>query len=120
MHAWHWISSLLLVSRLSELLHQCLTNLLASSVDAERAFSGGRLQINHLQHGISSQTFKAQMAVGSWVGSDIFPTLEPFADIIRDASSRSQKGKGKEKEKAVPIESNDDTDLERKGDIAYD
>lgn len=26
----------------------------ASSVDAERAFSGGRLQVNYLQHGISS------------------------------------------------------------------
>ncbi|KAG2337188.1 hypothetical protein BDR05DRAFT_895673, partial [Suillus weaverae] len=38
----------------------------ASSVDAERAFSGGRLQVNHLQHGINSQTFKAQVAVGSW------------------------------------------------------
>ena len=26
------------------------TFVLASSVDAERAFSGGRLQVNHLQH----------------------------------------------------------------------
>ena len=42
-----------------------LTQLPASSVDAERAFSGGRLQVNHLQCGMSSQTFKAQMAVGS-------------------------------------------------------
>ncbi|KAF9789385.1 hypothetical protein BJ322DRAFT_979932, partial [Thelephora terrestris] len=54
----------------------------ASSVDAERAFSGGRLQINHLQHGTNSQTFRAQMAIGSWVGSDIFPSLEPFEKII--------------------------------------
>jgi len=38
----------------------------ASSVDAERAFSGGRLQVNHLQHGISSQSFKALVALGSW------------------------------------------------------
>ncbi|KIM51420.1 hypothetical protein SCLCIDRAFT_143294, partial [Scleroderma citrinum Foug A] len=37
----------------------------ASSVDAERAFSGGRLQVNHLQHQLSSQSFKAQVAVGS-------------------------------------------------------
>ncbi|KAG1737251.1 hypothetical protein EDB19DRAFT_1719299 [Suillus lakei] len=35
---------------------------IASSVDAKRAFSGGHLQVNHLQHGISSQTFKAQVA----------------------------------------------------------
>ena len=38
---------------------------IASSVDAERAFSGGRLQVNHLQHQLSSQSFKAQVAVGS-------------------------------------------------------
>ncbi|KAF8984859.1 hypothetical protein BDQ17DRAFT_1260506 [Cyathus striatus] len=37
-----------------------------SSVDCKRAFSSGHLQINHLQHNMSSQTFKAQMAVGSW------------------------------------------------------
>jgi hypothetical protein len=30
--------------------------IVASSVDAERAFSVGRLQVNHLQHGISSQS----------------------------------------------------------------
>ncbi|KAJ7918225.1 hypothetical protein B0H13DRAFT_1452602, partial [Mycena leptocephala] len=39
----------------------------ASSVDAERAFSGGRLQVNHLQHQTSSQTFKARITLGSWV-----------------------------------------------------
>ncbi|KIJ07989.1 hypothetical protein PAXINDRAFT_59310, partial [Paxillus involutus ATCC 200175] len=38
----------------------------ASSVDAERSFSCGRLQVNHLQHNIGSQAFKAQMAIGSW------------------------------------------------------
>ncbi|KAG1814276.1 uncharacterized protein BJ212DRAFT_1274492, partial [Suillus subaureus] len=31
-----------------------------------RAFSGGHLQVNRRQHGISSQTFKAHVAVGSW------------------------------------------------------
>ncbi|KIJ05696.1 hypothetical protein PAXINDRAFT_141102 [Paxillus involutus ATCC 200175] len=41
----------------------------ASSVDAERAFSGGRLQVGHLQHRLSSQSFKAQVAVGSWYTS---------------------------------------------------
>ncbi|KAF9650220.1 hypothetical protein BDM02DRAFT_3072401, partial [Thelephora ganbajun] len=54
----------------------------ASSVDAECAFSGGHLQVNHLQHGTLSQTFKAQMAIGSWVRTDIFLTLEPFEKII--------------------------------------
>jgi hypothetical protein len=39
----------------------------ASSVDAERAFSGGRLAVNYLQQSMSSQTFRAHMSLGSWV-----------------------------------------------------
>lgn len=39
--------------------------LVTLSVDAERAFSGVRLQVNHLQHKISSQTFKVRLALGS-------------------------------------------------------
>ena len=45
------------------------------------------------------------MVIGSWVGTDIFPTLEPF---IEWESSQSQKGK----EKAVINDNNEDTDLE--------
>jgi hypothetical protein len=55
---------------------------IASSVDAERAFSGGRLQVNHLQHNMSLQTFKAQMAVGSWAGTPLMPDLKgPTATV---------------------------------------
>jgi hypothetical protein len=52
---------------ISKFLHKNLVSvlLLASSVDAERSFSCGRLQINHLQHNIGSQSFKAQMALES-------------------------------------------------------
>ena len=67
------------------------------------------------------------MAVGSWVGSDIFPTLEPFAQIIegktsrsaekiKERSSRSVKGK----EKAVTTDSGDDTDGEWEAAIGYE
>ena len=72
--------------------------------------------MNYLQHGTSSQTFKAQMAVGSWIGTEIFPTLEPFERIIERESSRSQKGK----EKAVINESDDDMDFEWKGENDYE
>ena len=81
--------------------------------------------MNHLQHGMSSQTFKAQMAISSWVGSDIFPTLEPFAQIIKKKSrcstekvekaSHSVKGK----EKVVTMDSGDNTDCEWEGEIGY-
>ncbi|KAG8687336.1 hypothetical protein FRC11_007416 [Ceratobasidium sp. 423] len=54
----------------------------ASSVDAERAFSGGRLMINHLQHQMSSRTFQAQMAVGSWFGTPLLPNLSHVASIV--------------------------------------
>jgi len=70
---------------------------IASSVDAERAFSGGRLQVNHLQHGMSSQTFKAQTAVSSWFGPPIFPSTAPFVSIIEDRMSHEKKVDGKKK-----------------------
>ncbi|KAF9471506.1 hypothetical protein BDN70DRAFT_819926 [Pholiota conissans] len=56
----------------------------ATSVDAERAFSTGWRQVNFMQHNMSSQTFKAQMAVGSWAKSTspLNPGLKYMQDII--------------------------------------
>ncbi|KAG1846976.1 hypothetical protein DFJ58DRAFT_619144, partial [Suillus subalutaceus] len=48
-----------------------------------RAFSGGSLQVNHLQHGVSSQTFKAQMAVGSWYNTPLMNDLGAVTSIMR-------------------------------------
>lgn len=45
------------------------TIVIATSVDAEQSFSAGRLLVNHLQHNISLQTFKAEVALGSWLQS---------------------------------------------------
>jgi len=53
---------------------------------------------------MSSQTFKAQMAIGSWIGPLIFPSLNPFISIIEDKMSRKKKvsgKKGKEPESEV-------------------
>ena len=57
---------------------------LATSVDAERAFSTGRRQVNFMQHHMSSQTFKAQMAVGSWAryNSPLYPGFKYIKNII--------------------------------------
>ena len=72
---------------------------LASSVDAERAFSGGRLQVNHLQHNVSSQTFKARVALGSWVNTPLLPDdlpVEIMGNIMKPPAKKGQpKGKGK-------------------------
>ncbi|KAG8726396.1 hypothetical protein FRC11_000220, partial [Ceratobasidium sp. 423] len=57
----------------------------ATSVDAERAFSAGRLTINHLQHNMSPETFEAKMAVGSWYGTPLLPEISDVASIIRES-----------------------------------
>ncbi|KAJ6600178.1 hypothetical protein B0H10DRAFT_1647160, partial [Mycena sp. CBHHK59/15] len=54
----------------------------ATSVDAERAFSSGRLQVNHLQHQTSSQTFKACVALGSWISTPLMPSSSDAAAIM--------------------------------------
>ncbi|KAG1778013.1 hypothetical protein EV702DRAFT_968704, partial [Suillus placidus] len=64
-----------------------------------RAFSGGRLQVNHLQHGISSQTFKAQVAVGSWFTTPLMPDLSVTTTIMQ---KKMGKEKGKEKDSTYP------------------
>ncbi|KAG9080826.1 hypothetical protein FRC06_006120 [Ceratobasidium sp. 370] len=56
----------------------------ASSVDAERAFSGGRLTINHLQHSMGDTTFEAKMAVGSWYNTPLLPSVDVAAAILGD------------------------------------
>jgi hypothetical protein len=56
--------------------------MIASSVDAERAFSVGRLEVNHLQHSTSPQTFKAQVAVGSWAKTPLYPGLSETIKIV--------------------------------------
>lgn len=64
--------------------------IIASSVDAERAFSQGRLQVNHLQHNMSSQTFKANMAIGSWSKTPLLPGLVDITKIIETRMQRKQ------------------------------
>jgi len=59
----------------------------ASSVDAERAFSEGRWEVGHLQHNMSSQTFKAKMATGSWSKTPLL-NLDDIKHIINDHITR--------------------------------
>ncbi|KAG0695121.1 hypothetical protein DFH29DRAFT_814497, partial [Suillus ampliporus] len=56
------------------------------------AFSGGCLQVNHLQHGINLQTFKAQVAVRSWYNTPLMNDLSAVTSIMH---MKMVKGKGK-------------------------
>ncbi|KAF8834769.1 hypothetical protein BDN67DRAFT_914255 [Paxillus ammoniavirescens] len=61
----------------------------ASSTDAERSFSDGHCQVNFMQHNTSSQTFKSEMAIGSWEGTPLFPDVRRVVDIIEVKGRRS-------------------------------
>jgi hypothetical protein len=54
----------------------------ASSVDAEQVFSTGWLEVNHLQHNMNSQTFKAQVAVESWARTPLYPGFTEVTKIV--------------------------------------
>ncbi|KAG0694308.1 hypothetical protein DFH29DRAFT_815478, partial [Suillus ampliporus] len=58
-----------------------------------QAFSCGHLQVNHLQRRISSQAFKAQMAIGSWHKTPFFDD-KIATEIINESMKRGKKGKG--------------------------
>ncbi|KIO18120.1 hypothetical protein M407DRAFT_84271, partial [Tulasnella calospora MUT 4182] len=55
----------------------------ATSVDAERAFSEGRLSVNHLQHNTSPNVFRAKMALGSWIGTPLLSSVEEAAALLQ-------------------------------------
>jgi hypothetical protein len=76
-------------------IYCCSYFIAASSVDAERAFSVGRLEVNHLQHNTSPQTFKAQVAVGSWARTPLYPGLSETIKIVErqiQGESRARAG----------------------------
>ena len=91
---------------LSYCMHLQTTDIpLASSVDAERAFSVGRRQVSHLQHNMNSQTFKARMCVGSWANSAACPSLPDLPKILEETNTTT---KGKKKASANVRDSGED------------
>ncbi|KAF5352608.1 hypothetical protein D9756_006313 [Leucocoprinus leucothites] len=64
----------------------------ASSVDAEQAFSVGRQQINFMQQNMSSFTFHAKMAMGSWSNTPLFPGVKAVAEMIGESESDEEDG----------------------------
>ncbi|KAG9099892.1 hypothetical protein FRC06_004732 [Ceratobasidium sp. 370] len=61
----------------------------ASSVDAEQAFSGGRMAVNYRQHRTSISTFRAKMALGSWYGTPLMPNIDQAVEILTDGSGHT-------------------------------
>ncbi|CAE7137293.1 unnamed protein product [Rhizoctonia solani] len=54
----------------------------SSSVDVERAFSGGRMSVNYRQHRTSLATFRAKMAVGSWFGTPLLSDVTEVLEMV--------------------------------------
>jgi len=65
-------------------------NPIASSVDAERAFSRGQFKVSHikLQHNMSSQTFKADVAVSLWVDTPLRPGIMNIVKMVEKLIER--------------------------------
>ncbi|KAF9004349.1 hypothetical protein BDQ17DRAFT_1217279, partial [Cyathus striatus] len=61
----------------------------ASSVDAECAFSTGCRQINFMQHSMTSNTFRAKMALGSWSDGPLFPGIEKVASMLANKDNNN-------------------------------
>jgi hypothetical protein len=90
----------------------------ASSVDAERAFSVGRLEVNHLQQNTSPQTFKAQIAVGSWARTPLYPGLSETVKIVERQMVRESQTRAGEGEEVDEVEV--ELELEDEGDLSDD
>lgn len=84
----------------------------ASSVDAERAFSVGRLEINHLQHSTSPQTFKAQVAVGSWAKTPLYPGLSETIKIVERQMRGDRRAESHEEDRVAETDEEDESDEE--------
>ena len=50
--------------------------------------SEGHWEVNFMQHNMSSQTFKAEMAAGSWDGTPLFPDLQAAFSIMEKKMSQ--------------------------------
>jgi hypothetical protein len=61
--------------------------MIASSVDAERAFSVGRRQVNFMQHNMSPNSFRSKVALGSWQHAPFFPEITEVSKIIAAQSA---------------------------------
>ena len=71
------LTHLLLVSYSTSLFLVICWQWLASSTDAEHAFLAGWHKVNFMQHNMSLNTFKSEMAIGSWDGTPLMPNVTP-------------------------------------------
>lgn len=63
-------------------IHLTLVLSATALTDTEHAFSEGHQEVNFMQHNMSSQTFKAEMAVGSWDGTLLMPDISDAICIM--------------------------------------
>lgn len=82
--------------------------LLASSADAERAFSRGGLAVSKLRHALGDESVRAATVVASWAKSGIAELLPEtqLTEHVKDKSRRMGKGKSK----VIMVDSNSDSE----------
>ncbi|KAF8891069.1 hypothetical protein CPB85DRAFT_1230941, partial [Mucidula mucida] len=61
----------------------------ATSIEVEHSFSKGRRNMDFMQHNTSHNSFKASMALGSWVDASFFDLKKAIRVLEREIKSPS-------------------------------
>ena len=80
-------------------------------MDAEHAFSVGRLEVSHIQHNTSPRTFNAQVAVGSWAKTPLNPGLSETIRIVEGQMQGESQSRAGDEVEVDASEMDDEVEL---------
>ena len=81
----------------------------ATSTDAERAFSRGRLTVSRLRHSLSDASVRANTVLGSWARIDgLVPEKETIAYLADKKAARRARAQGANEGQAINLISSDE------------
>ena len=85
----------------------------ATSVEAERAFSRGRLTVSRLRHSLSDASVRGSTLLGSWASISTLVPEPDLVTLIRELSEKVKKRAAEDGEQAnevidVDAESNEE------------
>ncbi|KAH8922862.1 hypothetical protein BT69DRAFT_1219759, partial [Atractiella rhizophila] len=73
----------------------------ATSVDVERAFSGGRLTVSYLRHQLSDPVFRSAMMLKIWEQDGFMPPMKELFGAVKQSDRKKRKGAEAARKKAV-------------------
>ena len=83
---------------------------IASSTDAERGFSRGRLTVSRLRHSLSDESVRANTVLGSWARIDRLVPEKETIEFLKKKSQGCTRGNDEEEEEDEDEDENEDED----------